>query len=69
MHIVAHGPAAKSTLQTGDRIVAVDGEAIAGESDFKRLLSQKAGGETLALDVAREDETMRVNLKASDWPQ
>ena len=69
MQILAHGPAAKSSLQNRDRIVAVDGEPVAGESDFKRILSQKAGGESLVFHVVRKDETVSLNVEVSDWPQ
>jgi hypothetical protein len=47
----------------------VDGEPIAGATDFKQLLSQKAVGAMLAFDVARKDEIVRVDVKAGDWPQ
>jgi predicted metalloprotease with PDZ domain len=69
MQIVGYSPAEKSNLQRGDRIVAVDGEAIAGAGDFKRILAQKPVEQAIVFDVARKDEIVKVHVQPREWPQ
>ncbi len=61
-------PADLAGLQTGDRIVAVDGSRVWG---FRRLreLVEKNSGEPIALTILREDKRFDVKVKPEATPQ
>jgi serine protease Do len=65
MNVGANTPAARGGLQRGDIIVAMDGTRIADDGEFRRLLRRHRPGETVRLDVVREDgkrQTVNVTL-------
>ena len=69
IEIVNHSPAHRANLEKGDRVLAVDGQAVAGAQDFKRVMAQKAGGQPVTLDIARQNALLRVTLQPCDSPQ
>ncbi len=56
--------AAKAGLLAGDLIVAVQGEAAAGEQTLRRWLSQKSPGDKVELTVLRAAERVAIHLPA-----
>jgi serine protease Do len=65
-------PAAQAGLQPRDVITAVDGTALAAESDFSRLLFRHKPGDTIRLTVARpgqgQDATVDVSVTLGNAP-
>lgn len=55
------GAAAKAGLQSGDRVLAVDGQPVATWQEFSRIVQGRPGRE-LALDVQREEDTFSATL-------
>ena len=65
--VAAGGPAAKAGVRTGDRIVAIDGAAIAGASDLVAVLASHRPGDRVTLSVVRGSS--RRTLKLTLVPQ
>ena len=59
--VIAGGVAAKAGLQSGDRLVAVKGEALASWQDWVKRVRAHAG-QTLAITFERQGTRMTVNL-------
>jgi regulator of sigma E protease len=59
--LVPGWPAAKAGIQTGDRIVSVDGHRIDTFENLSEYVSQRAG-ETLVLDVRRGTQDLRLSV-------
>ncbi len=66
---IAGGAAAEAGLESGDRIVAVEGEAVADWDALVAALRSRAGSET-ELTVQRADEVLErmVSLQGTDSP-
>ena len=61
------GPASKTALRPGDRIVAVRDEPISSlASLWRRVWASGPAGSEVVLQVAREKETMRVRIPSAD---
>jgi S1-C subfamily serine protease len=64
------GPASKTVLKPGDRIVAVRDEPISSlASLWRRIWASGPAGSEVVLQVAREKETMRVRILSADRTQ
>lgn len=60
---VAEGAAAKSGLQVGDLIVGVAGEELQSLKQFAKVLDQLKPGNSIALRVIRDQQSMFLSLK------
>jgi S1-C subfamily serine protease len=61
------GPASKTMLRPGDRIVAVRDEPISSlASLWRRVWASGAAGSEVVLQVARDKETMKVRIHSAD---
>jgi len=61
--VLAGSPAAKADIQEGDRIVSLGGQAV-NETTFFSLKEQlKQNGETVVLELERDDRTIVASLK------
>ena len=60
--VVQGGPADKAGLQTGDRIVSIDGTEIAQKDDLGTLIQKHAAGDVLSITVARDGQMQTVSL-------
>ena len=61
-------PGAKAGLQAGDAIVGIDGQKVEDSSDLTLKVTQHAPGSTVALDVIRNGQTMKVNVTLGQRP-
>ena len=62
VEVVKGGPAEKTGLQAGDRIVSVDGTEIASKDDLGTLMQEHAAGDTLSITIARDGQMQTVNV-------
>jgi len=60
LHVVSRSPADKAGVETGDAIVAVNGERVADFDEMATKLRESKSGETISLDVRRGSEVRRV---------
>jgi C-terminal processing protease CtpA/Prc len=67
--IVDRSPAERANLEVGDVVLSVDSQPVSGAEGFKSILSQKSGGQVVALDVVRNEAVVKINVKSLDWPQ
>lgn len=62
------GPAAKSTLQEGDVITAVNGKAVESSNDMPVMISAMAPGSVAKLTVVRDGKTLTVPVTVAETP-
>ncbi|MDX1659379.1 MAG: PDZ domain-containing protein [Nitriliruptorales bacterium] len=65
--VLPGGPAADA-LRAGDRIIEVNGEDVRSAEQLIELLIDVRMGETISLTVARDDETVDVEVRAGSVP-
>jgi len=63
------GPAAKSDLEPGDIIVAVDGKAVASAQDLKSEVRMKEIGKKVTLDVVRDGKKQKIAVAPAEFPE
>lgn len=65
----ANSPVAQSGLKAGDLIYAIDGRVIANAGQLQTEMLTKQPGETVVLDVLRDNAQHRFNVTTRAWPQ
>jgi serine protease Do len=61
-------PGAKAGLKVGDAIVGIDGQKIEDSNDLTLKVTEHSPGSTVALDVIRNGEPMKVNVTLGQRP-
>ena len=59
-------PAEKAGLLANDVITRVDGKAIAGAGDLRRILRERKAGDNVALTVQRAEQTLNLTVQLAD---
>jgi S1-C subfamily serine protease len=68
--VVEDGPAAQAGLQEGDRITAVDGQAVDAENSLADLISSHKPGDEVTLTVERtDDESLEIVTVLGEHPE
>jgi len=67
--IDAKSPVAESGLKVGDLIYAIDGRVIANSSQLQTEMLTKKPGDTVVVDVLRDNYQYRINVKTRAWPE
>ncbi len=67
--LVEDGPAASAGLQDGDQLLSIAGKAITSYPDIISALSERAPGDTVAVDVQRGEEQLSIQVTLGERPQ
>jgi len=62
VEVVKGGPAERAGLQSGDRIVSIDGTEIASKDDLGTLMQKHTAGDSLAITIARGGQMQTINV-------
>ena len=62
VEVVKGGPAERAGLQSGDRIVSIDGTEIVSKDDLGTLMQKHAAGDTLNITIARNGQMQTVSV-------
>ena len=62
VEVVKGGPAERAGLQSGDRIVSIDGTEIASKDDLGTLMQKHAAGDTLNITIARNGQMQTISV-------
>jgi serine protease Do len=73
--IMSSGPAAKSDLEAGDVVTAIDGKAVATSQELKDEIRGKKAGQNVVLAVARvindngksSDKHLKIVVQPGEW--
>ena len=64
--VVADSPAEKAGLQENDIITAANGQPVSGRGDLKDIVSASKAGDTLALTVYRQGQTVELTVEVGE---
>ena len=62
VEVVKGGPAERAGLQSGDRIVSIDGSEIGTKDDLSALMQKHTAGDTLSITIARGGQMQTINV-------
>ena len=62
VEVVKGGPAERAGLQSGDRIVSIDGTEIGTKDDLSALMQKHTAGDSLAITIARGGQMQTINV-------
>ncbi len=68
LELVPGSPAARAGVETGDRMVALDGVPVDGIDSLQRLLDAGWIGRDCELQLLRRSSLIRVNIRPSELP-
>lgn len=67
-HVIRTSPAEKAGLKDGDRIVKVDGSAVASPGEVSTPVSAKSAGQTITVDVVRGSKALAFSVTLAPRP-
>jgi len=65
--VIAGTAAAKAGLKVGDQIVKFNGTRVAGGTDFRNGVAKCYIGDTITVEVLRDNETISLEAKLGPW--
>jgi serine protease Do len=66
--VTAGGPAARAGLQAGDVVVGLNGTPIVSSSDLTRRVGRAKAGDTLRIEILRNDRRQTLNVRSGTRP-
>jgi len=67
--LLPNSPVATSGLAVGDIIYAIDGTRVQSPGELQSQMLTRKPGETVVLDVLRNETSLRVQVQTRAWPQ
>lgn len=67
-YVLPEGPAQAANLQTGDRIVSLDGEPVASSEALRELLANRGPGQVVTVDLLRDGEERSAKIELANEP-
>ncbi len=67
--VLSDSPAARSGLQAGDVITAIDGTAVTESTEVQRIVSNGKVGKQLTVEVERNGEVKSIDVRPESLPQ
>ncbi len=64
--VIEGGSAEKAGLKPNDIILTIDGEKVSTYGDLAKILETKTVGETITLEIQRDEQTMNVDITLQD---
>jgi serine protease Do len=64
--VVAGGPASQAGVLAGDVIISANGQALTDRSEFMEIIEASHIGDTIAVEVYRNGETLRLDIVLGD---
>lgn len=68
MYVVPDSGADAAGIRAGDRVTAADGHAIQNSTDLVCRVQSRPPGATIALEVRRNGEVLRISTRLGPWP-
>ncbi|MFA1819647.1 SRPBCC domain-containing protein [Virgibacillus oceani] len=68
LKVGAKGPADRASIQSGDVITALDGEAISGYEDLENAVNKNGAGSIVQLKVIRDGKYLDIACEISEYP-
>jgi serine protease Do len=65
--VTANSPASRAGIKPGDVVTGVDGQPVENGSDLQVVVSEKAPGSKIQLDVVRNGEPQKVDLTVGEY--
>jgi membrane-associated protease RseP (regulator of RpoE activity) len=65
--VQAGSAAERAGLQPGDVITHFEGKAVDDFDSLTKLISEKSGGDTIKVDIRRDNETLKKEVKLGQW--
>jgi hypothetical protein len=65
--VQAGSAAEKAGVQPGDFITHFEGKPVADFDNLTKLIAEKSGGDTVKLDIRRDNETIKKDVKLGQW--
>ena len=69
VRVVEGSPAEKAGIETGDIITKMDGENLREEEGLADIISKKATGQSVSLEVWRDGETLQLSATLSEFSE
>ena len=67
--VVPGSPAARAGIRSRDKLVGIDGQAIADPLELSLVLGERHPGDRITAEVQRGNETLKVNVTLGPYPR
>lgn len=68
VQVLRQSPASKGGLKVGDRILSVDGDAVASPAEVQKAVGRHRAGQKTKLELARGEKTTKMDIELGSAP-